>query len=459
MPHNTGSLFDAIFEHYIAICLFLALFMMTLTGVGDVRITSMAGFFLCAVGFIRKSAEIDLWVFVPMALYNIAVTLSSYAAYGNITDGYGGLHLIFPVIYLLTACLNSRELLLLERLCTVWAGLSAAIGAAGYALRAVFENSGGRLNGILGNPNASGIFWALSWFMLLHCLPEKEDQMKENLLTRILPYLEPVLFFALALTLSMGSFAAMAAGIFVLVLLKYKKDKRGTLQYICRILAKTVLGVGTGLLLYLGASRTSVPWICAPLLLYASALVLCWKDFQFFLKAHTRMAAGITAAGILIAGTVVMVRPGSFATFSERLEMMRAALPYLTDNPLLGIGPYQWRMLDMRDGGKYFATWHIHNVLLHAGVEFGWIAAAALAVMGVRLFQKKDPPAKAGFTAYCLHNMIDTSFFYMGITSFALLLTGASQTGGRHLGSRCVKFLFGLFAALNAVHFICSFTT
>ena len=68
---------------------------------------------------------------------------------------------------------------------------------------------------------------------------------------------------ALALTLSMGSFAAMAAGIVVLLLeRKQSASWRETVRFICPVLARAVLGVGTGLLTYLAAARTGVPWLC-----------------------------------------------------------------------------------------------------------------------------------------------------------------------------------------------------
>ena len=128
--------------------------------------------------------------------------------------------------------------------------------------------------------------------------------------------------------------------------------------------------------------------------------------------------------------------------------MMASALRYLTVNPLLGVGPFQWRLLDLNDGGKYFNTWHIHNTLLHVGVEMGWIAMAALAAAVVRVYRKKLPAAKkAGFTAFCLHNMIDTSFFYLGVT--AQMLVAAERPGEKRLSGGWLKAVFGVMFAVN----------
>lgn len=108
----------------------------------------------------------------------------------------------------------------------------------------------------------------------------------------------------------------------------------------------------------------------------------------------------------------------------------------------------------MQDGGTYFATWHIHNVLIHTAVEFGLAAAAMLIWLVVRFYRKKaDACTKASFTAYCVHNLMDTSFFYAGITSFALILAGNPGEGGKRLGGMWLKALFLLLAALHAVHF------
>ena len=99
------------------------------------------------------------------------------------------------------------------------------------------------------------------------------------------------------------------------------------------------------------------------------ALAMCWSTFDRFLRACPRVAASISATGFLVAAAAVTVRPSSLATFAERLEMMRNGMGYLAENPLLGVGPYQWRLLNLADGDKYFNTWHIHNVLIHVGVE------------------------------------------------------------------------------------------
>lgn len=439
---------DRLIDNYAVTCILLAQFIMTLLGVGDVRIISLLGLLLCAVGLVQRSAQVDLWVFVPLVIYNLVGMASSCAAYGNITDGYASLQLILPVLYLLTACLEPQALRLLKRLCVIWAGAAAAAGLVRFAAQAVLQGRASRLGGVLGNPNALGIFLVLGWFLLMDCRAGGEN----FLLSRI----EPVLLFALALTLSLGSFAAMAAGVLVLLWLKKRSASwRETFRYGCILLARASLGVGTGVLIYLSAARTDVPWVCLPLLLYGAAVAVSWPSYERFLEFSPRTAALISALGTAVALTLVAVRPSSIATFTERLEMMASASRYLAVNPLLGVGPYRWRMLDLYDGGKYFNTWHIHNALLHAGVELGWIAMAMLAVIVIRAFRKrKEDPVRAGWAAFCVHNMMDTSFFYLGIASLALIAAEDPRGGGKKLGGAELKVLFGLFAALFAVHFV-----
>ena len=131
--------------------------------------------------------------------------------------------------------------------------------------------------------------------------------------------------------------------------------------------------------------------------------------------------------------------------------MMGSGLHYLFQSPLTGVDPYQWRMLDLYDGGKYFNTWHIHNVVLHVGVEMGWIAMAALAVVLLRLLGRRSSPAERALAAvFLVHNLMDTSFFYLGITALVMAAAGGFRAGSRRLSGGRVKPLFALLAGLFA---------
>lgn len=437
---------DSLVDHYTAACILLALFVLSLVGVGDVAVVSLLGFLLCMAGLTQRSAQVDLWILVPFLVYNLACMASACAVYGEIVSGYGITHGIFPVFCLLTACLDPDEQRLLKRLCALWTGAAAAVGIGHYGLQALAQGQMGRMSGLLGNPNAMGIFFVLGWFLV--AVPTGEEG--SWALARSL--LEPLLLIAAAMTLSMGSFLAMAAGVLALLAQRKKAASwRETFSYACQILAKASLGMGTGLLIYLSAARTDVPWSCLFLLAYGAAVMLCWRRFEAFLEAKPGMAALISALGALVSAAAVLMRPNAVATFGERLEMMASGINYLTANPLLGVGPFQWRQLDLNDGGKYFNTWHIHNIPIHVGVEMGWIAMAALLLIGIRALARRQSPEERALTAaFIVHNLIDTSFFYLGVTALVLTAAGGSREEARRLGGGGLKLLFALFAGLFA---------
>lgn len=345
MGGSLGQTTDRLATHFIVICLFLALFILTWIGVGNIVIVSMLGFLLCIVGLAQGQAQVDLWVLVPLMLYNLLSMASSYAEYGNVTDGYASTQMIYPAIYLVLSYADEGQRRMLHRLCALWAAVTAAAGLGEFIYEAAIRGGAWRLGGLPGNPNAMGIFLVTGWFVLSGC---REDQ-EQDRLSGFLACTEPFLLAVLALTLSMGSFLAMAAG--------------------------------TAVLIY-----------------------------------------------------------------------------DLTANPLLGVGPYRWRFLDMYDGGTYYNTWHIHNVLLHVGVELGLAAMIMLAAVAVRfLCKKKDPAVKAGFAAFFLHNMMDTGFFYLGITAMVLLAVGNPRSGGKTVRAGIMRVLFGglaVFFTYNLYYYI-----
>ena len=278
-----GRNVDSLIDHYLAVCMLIGLFILSVIGAGDVRVVSMLGLLLCVTGLAQKTARVDLWIFLPFAGYTLSSMASSWAAYGNMVDGYGVMHLIFPTIYLLMACLGREDQLLVKTGCVLWAGMAAAAGIGQFVYNALVLESPRRMGGVLGNPNAMGIFLVISWFALNYCTAGQREN--NGKLHRLLPHLEPLLLAALALTLSMGSFVAMAAGILVLLTGKRKEAAGGsapgpwkeTFRYGSRLLAKASLGVGTGMLLYLAAARTGVPGSCLLILGYLLALAYYWK--------------------------------------------------------------------------------------------------------------------------------------------------------------------------------------
>ena len=438
---------DGLTDYYLVVCLFLSLFTMTWVGVGNIVVASLLGILLCIIGLMQQFARVDIWAFAFLAGYQLMSMASSFAAHGNIVDGYASTQMVYLPIYLIMGCLSVKETKLLRRLCVLWTAVTAAAGCLQFVYSTVILGRAWRLSGFLGNPNAMGIFLVLGWIALLQC---RQDP-AEGKLEKYLPALEPVLLAALALTLSIGSFLAMAAGIFVLFLLERKNtDWKGAFPYACGLLSKASLGIGTGLLLYLAGARTDEPLVCIIPLLYIAALAVYWEKFEAFLKAYPLIPIGVSVMGVLVAGGVVIVRPSSAATFVERLAMMRNGLGYIGVNPLLGVGPYQWRMLNLQDSDTYFNTWHIHNILIHVAVEMGLVAAAFLLAVAVRSLKKEKKAAqKAELAAFFFHNMIDTGLFYLGITSLLMLTASEPGIKGRKLSGSALRWLFGALAVIH----------
>ena len=451
-PAGSGLL-TALLEHSAAGCLFLALFILTLLGVGNALAVGALGLALCVLGLGQEEARVDLGVFVPLVLYNLMSAISSFRTYGNLIDGFASTQVIFPLLYLLVACLEEKERLFLRRLCATWVGTAAVYGIGQFAWLAVTSGTR-RLSGLMGNPNAMGIFLVVGWFALVGCIPRSGERPGWAVCLR---YLEPAVLIALSLTLSMGSFLSLAVGMAVLVRNETRHGSwRDVFRLTCRLLAKASLCMGLGVLAYLAASRTDVAWSCIPVLVYGGVIAAHWPRLEHFLEARPRMAAVLAAGGTLVAGAAVLVRPSSIATFAERLKMMKNGLGYLFREPLLGVGPYQWRLLNLYDGDTYFNTYHIHNVFLHVGVELGLVAAAMLAVVAVRHWQKKKPAAqRGGFAAFFFHSMMDTGFFYLGITGLTLLTVSDPWQRGKLLREKTLRGMFGAFALLFAYNIYC----
>ena len=436
-------------DYFTVLLLVVALFTLSFIGAGNLRVVGAAGIMLCLAGMLKEEAYVDLWGLVLLVIYNLMCMLSSWHTYENIVTGFASLHLIFPVAYLLMACLGEEEKKLLHRLCACWAGAVAGLGICQFVWQAMHHEAG-RLGGIIGNANALGIFLVIGWFALLTA---REDVTEETRFWRKPLYcLEPVILIALSLTLSMGSFCAMAAGIFIMILPKIRQT--GLVQgvlYAFGILARATLGFAVGLLMYIAATRTVMPWVCVLLLIYACALSMRWENFICFLNQCKIMPAMLSVMGIVVAGATVAARPSAIATFTERLAMMRNGLGYILEDPLLGVGPYQWRTLNLYDSDTYFNTWHIHNALIHVGVETGLIAMALLIWVIIRFYMKKETPSqRAGFTALVFHNMMDTSFFYPSIVMLTMMTAVNPGERGKRAGGAAIRTFFGICALLFA---------
>lgn len=443
---------DQLLDHYLVLLLFLTLISLTLLSADTPLLTSLLGLILCITGIVQKRTKVDLWVLVPLISYQVFSVISYRMAYNGASTGmvvdFIAAQAFYPVVYLLMAFLKEEERLWLKRLCLLWAGCVAAMGLVQFMTRAL-DGRAARLDGVFGNPNAMGAFLVIGWLVLQTCVPERKENGRHFWLA-----LEPLLLAVLALTLSMGSFVSMAAGVLVLILSRVRgESRRETVAFACDLLARAGFGMGLGVLMYTAARRSGQPWLCIPLVLYLLAVMCFWDRFRSFLKDVPKAAAAMTALGALVAVAVVLSRPSSIATFQERLAMMKNGFGYLTVHPLWGLGPYHWRAYNYLDSDLYFNTYHIHNVPLHIGVELGLPAMAMALTVIVRRFLKRSKPGHiAGYTAFVVHNLMDTSFFYTGVTAMTLMTVAEPGRGGRGLPVLAARLIFGAYAAMFAVY-------
>ncbi len=168
MAERLGERGNTWMEHTNVLLLFLAFFILTLCQTGTVLIVGLVGIILCGIGMIQPAVKVDLWILIPLILYNVMSACSSYAAYGNMVKGFASTQSIFPVLYLLLAYLSREERVLLKRLCTVWMSAIAAMGILEFVGNAL-QGDAGRLGGVFGNPNAFGTFLIVGWFAVVSC--------------------------------------------------------------------------------------------------------------------------------------------------------------------------------------------------------------------------------------------------------------------------------------------------
>ena len=98
MAKRIEQLSDSLLDHYLVVSLLLALIILTQVGVGNIKIVSLLGLLLCAIGILQRNITVDLWIFIPLVLYTLIGTVSSWRVYGNITDGHGGQAVFWEIL-------------------------------------------------------------------------------------------------------------------------------------------------------------------------------------------------------------------------------------------------------------------------------------------------------------------------------------------------------------------------
>lgn len=436
----------------LVIALILALIILSMSGVGTTAILSLIGMAICAICLFRKEAQIDWWIFIPLAVYVAMNFVSSWVNHENPLFGYGRLHIIYLSLYAAICCLRDQEMRFLRTLVVAWAALAACLSVFGFVYQS-FTTTTTRLAFIVGTPNGLAIFLVLSWFALQSCRIDS-DEKHPNKLFKIVSRFEPVILIAIAMTLSIGSLLALFVGLIVLFVSRARATRSAneTFRFAVSQLARAFLCVLIGFLMYMAGERAEAPFLCLVILLYIVVMVILWDRFIKFANNSTKFSLVISLIGLLSIPFAIFMRPNAFATFGERIAMMGNGLSYLGEDPLVGIGALTWRSLNLQDPDLYFNTNHIHNAFIHVGVEFGWIAMIALIVIAVRVFVKHYKEAQhAEDGAFLFHLLTDTGFFYVGVVGTFILTAGGSTTPGKTISNVATKLLFG---SLCIVHFL-----
>ena len=436
MKKKNKNFIEEMENYSFLILVFTCFVIFTFTGIGMPLLIALSGMLLCMSGFLEGEVCVDPWIFISMIGFVGVCAFSSFTTFGNFNEGYTGILAIYPVVYMIMSYLDETQSRLLRKLCILWGELIAVHGIV-VTIFDCFKSMVFRLGGIIGNPNALGIFLAIIWLAVLRERKEVESD-KNTGLDQCIHCLAPFILVAIALTLSMGSFLALAVGVIIFMIQEKKID--------FSLMAEMSIYAGTGLLIFIAGRKTEYEFLILLPAVYAVILAFNSKDFIAFFKAHNKLSAGITAVGVLGGLITVILRPSAAATFAERVEMMKNGLGYFMENPITGVGSYQWRILNFHDSDKYFNTWHIHNIPIHVAAELGIIALILLVVIFIRAVAKKENRnARPAIGAFILHNLMDTSFFYLGDTS-ALLFTNRCITGKEiKLGNITARLVYGIF--------------
>ena len=434
--------------------LLFSVVILTLSGTGIPVFTGSTGLILCAMGLMQKEIRVDGRIFLPLVGYNLFSLLSSFITTGTPFQGYVYDHLICSLIFFLAGALDEKGRGSLRLGCMVWSAVIAVTGIVQF-LWSAFREDAGRLGGIFKNANVTGSFLVFSWFALMQCRKEAEDKR-----IRILQDLiEPLILYGTALTLSMGSFVAMAAGILVMTVSRARRNERGdTMYFLLRVLAKASMGIGAGILLFIAAAETGQGWLMFLIVLYMLALAILWGRLELFLEEHRKMTVAIPTLGVLAAGSAVLLRTTSVATFAERIEMTGNGISYILGNSLFGVGPLKWHILNLSGEGKYFNTWYIHDLFIHVGTELGIPAMLLLlaAAVGV-LMKKRSPELRAGTVALIIHYCLDVGFVYAGTAASAVMLLGVTESRKKTVNSFVAKAVllgFMILFACGLFHYL-----
>ena len=77
MLHSVEQGLDRLIDHYTAVCIVLALFVLSMVGVGNTVVVCLLGLLLCMAGLTQQTARVDLWILLPLLIYDLACLAST----------------------------------------------------------------------------------------------------------------------------------------------------------------------------------------------------------------------------------------------------------------------------------------------------------------------------------------------------------------------------------------------
>lgn len=432
-------------ENCVALCVALALVALSFLGITSGTFTSIIGAFLCLVILMRRSMRLDLWIFIPLLAYTVLSGYASFRAFGTLTEGYFGAQAVYLAIYLAIASVDEREALTMRRLCVSWAVVAAGIGIVMFVGSQFLGGLVLRLSWPLGNADPLGIFLVIAWF----AFPGISG---DDVWSRLLRRGEPLVLLALALTLTMTSFGALAIGAVAMLLFAKRGRSWGELgRYAAVTLARLVIGVGAGIALYGISLQAPGSWIVSLAFACVVAIVVLWSRIAELLEDRTWLAVVFALLGVVLVVGVLLIRANALARFSERIGMIENGIGYLGVNPLFGIGPFGWFELN-HESGLFPTARLIHSTLVSTAVELGIIAALALVVIAVRFFiKRRDPAQRGGFVAFIVQNAFDLGLFFPGVTCTLMVTVATPRSGGMSLTGAAPKVISIVLLALYIV--------
>lgn len=376
-------------SNYYVLIIGLAFMVIALIGTKGI-IFSVVCVMLALTGITYEKVSIDWSILVPlmlMCLLGIGVT---YYHTDTLTSGYTMGWIVFPLLYMLVGGLDEKEEELLKELIVYIVASIACIGIIYYIVR----HDSSRLGGLLGNPNSLGIFLAVGYMLSI-------DRVRVR-------WVQSIILVGLSLTLSMGSFISMGIALVIMSVVK------GSAVYLVNRLIEIGVTFWVGLLLYVSMQPWSLDWLWVITTIMAIALVVVWGRIPRVKKINWVSWVILVGCMELCIGIVVL-RPSMLSTFIERLNMILDGCSYLFKD-VFGVGPMNWRGLDISDGGIYYGTWFIHNVYIHIGVEMGILVLMCFVWVTVWFFSrcifiKRTDIGVGNAIAFFIHSLFDIAFF------------------------------------------------